>query len=230
MIDSKMYLLTFTAILCTFCVQTSLSEVDENSENRCPEGYGYIGGECMKKFVKPEFVQCPTPDLKFGNYELQLEGRVIDYWCEDGWTLVPDEFASAACILGAWSTVVPQCVRPGCDELQAPSSGELEYSYEGALVTFRCNSDKLILSGEPVLGCDGQFWNWTVPQCVEPKTSGAKNLNANIISSSFKSLLSQSLSKRQALSISSLLLQTIFTVLPPVILFVNHQNYLQCIP
>ena len=54
----------------------------------------------MKKFVKPEFVQCPTPDLKFGNYELQLEGRVIDYWCEDGWTLVPDEFASAACILG----------------------------------------------------------------------------------------------------------------------------------
>ena len=39
--------------------------------------------------------------------------------------------------------MVPQCVRPGCDELQAPSSGELEYSYEGALVTFRCNSDKL---------------------------------------------------------------------------------------
>ena len=101
MIDSKMYLLTFTTMLCTFCVQTSLSTVDENtSENRCPEGYGYIGGECMKKFVKPEFVQCPTPDLKFGNYELQLEGRVIDYWCEDGWTLVPDEFASAACILG----------------------------------------------------------------------------------------------------------------------------------
>ena len=104
MIDSKMYLLTFTTILCTFCVQTSLSTVDENtSENRCPEGYGYIGGECMKKFVKPEFVQCPTPDLKFGNYELQLEGRVIDYWCEDGWTLVPDEFASAACILGKMS-------------------------------------------------------------------------------------------------------------------------------
>ncbi len=124
---------------------------------------------------------------------------------------------------------MPLCVRLGCDELHAPSSGELEYSYEGALVTFRCNSDKLIFLGEPVLGCDGQFWNSTVPQCVEPKTSGAKNLNANIISSSFKSLLSQTLSKRQALSISSLLIQTIFTVLQTVILFVNNQKNLQCI-
>ena len=115
--------------------------------------------------------------------------------------------------------MVPQCVRPGCDELQAPTNGELEYSYEGALVTFRCNN-KLILSGERVLGCDGQYWNSTIPLCVEPKTSGASPLNANILSS-FKSVLSSN----QA-GLLLLLLQTIFTV--PVILFVNHNHY--CIP
>ena len=95
-----MYLLTFLALLSTFCVP-SLSTVDENTEeNRCPEGYGYIGGECMKKFVKPKRVECPAPDLKFGNYELQVEGRVVEYWCEDGWTLVPEDFSTAVCIIG----------------------------------------------------------------------------------------------------------------------------------
>ena len=170
-------LLSLLTLLSTFCLPTQ-STVDDDNENNCPEGYGYIGGECMKKFVKPKFVQCPEPSIKFGSYELQVDGRVVEYWCEDGWTLVPEDFTSAVCILGAWSNVVPQCVRPGCDELVPENNVVPEYSYEGALVTFHCNNKNLILSGEPVLGCDGQYWNGTVPQCVLPTSGGTTSFKS----------------------------------------------------
>ena len=114
--------------------------------------------------------------------------------------------------------MVPQCVRPGCDDLQPPSNGELEYSYEGALVTFRCNSE-LILNGEPVLGCDGQYWNSTVPQCVEPKTSSA---TANYFFSFKKSYHPTSTTELL------LLLQTIMFTVPVIIQ--QFVNQVHCIP
>ena len=100
---------------------------------------------------------------------------MIQYWCEDGWTLVPPEFESATCMLGNWSKPQPQCVRPGCDDLRPPEDGELSYSLDRALVTFQCNTD-LVLIGEPVLGCDGQYWNASVPECVVPVTAGVSKL------------------------------------------------------
>lgn len=146
------------------------------------KGYGYIKGECVKKFVLPKRKKCVEPNLKFGNFELQIDGRVVQYWCEEGWTLVPGDFESATCMLGNWSKPAPQCVRPGCEEIQESNFDQtrikFEYSLMGALVTFECNSD-YILQGERVLGCDGQYWNATVPECVEPVTANSWRVNSS---------------------------------------------------
>ena len=177
----------------------TLSTIEDKAE-KCPEGEtfifkkknlnfkmelmfsGYLRGfnnECVKRFVPPKRKKCDEPHLKFGSYELQIGGRVVNYWCEDGWTLAPDEFGTAVCKLGTWSKPTPQCVRPGCEELSPPYNGALEYDLDGALVYFTCNSEDQIISGSPVLGCDGQFWNSTVPSCIDkpsPQTSGSNNL------------------------------------------------------
>ena len=141
---------------------------------------GYLRGfnnECVKRFVPPKRKKCDEPHLKFGSYELQIGGRVVNYWCEEGWTLAPDEFGTAVCKLGVWSKPMPQCVRPGCEELSPPQNGALEYDLDGALVYFSCNSEEQIISGStPVLGCDGQFWNASVPICIDKpvfSTSGS---------------------------------------------------------
>ena len=148
------------------------SAVGQNNagQGNCPEGYGRgFNGECVKKFVLPKRKKCADPQLRFGFHETQLDGRLVNYWCEDGWTLVPEEASSSACILGSWNKAVPQCVRPGCEDLKPPFNGEMVYDLDGALALFTCNKD-LEIAGEAVLGCDGQHWNASVPACVMTTT------------------------------------------------------------
>ena len=128
-----------------------------------------FNNECVKRFVPPKRKKCSEPNLKFGNYDLQIGGRVVNFWCEEGWTLAPDDFASAVCKLGQWSKPQPQCVRPGCEDLKPPFNGEMVYDLDGALALFTCNKD-LEIAGEAVLGCDGQHWNASVPACVMTTT------------------------------------------------------------
>ena len=134
-----------------------------------------FNNECVKRFVPPKRKKCNEPNLKFGSYDLQIGGRVVNYWCEEGWTLAPDEFGTSVCKLGQWSKPTPQCVRPGCEDLKPPYNGALQYDLEGALVYFSCNSDEQIISGSPVLGCDGQFWNSTVPTCIDKPVEKTSN-------------------------------------------------------
>ena len=171
-----MYLHTLMSLLTL--ITPSISLIEE--QTTCPDGFGLLNGECVKRFTPPKRKKCTEPLLKFGQFELQLDGRVVDYWCEEGWTLTPEDFASAVCKLGHWSKPQPQCVRPGCQDIQPPQHGGFNYSLGGALVTFRCNSDDLTISGESVLGCDGQFWNASVPTCV------LKQQNWTSVGSSFK--------------------------------------------
>jgi hypothetical protein len=110
--------------------------VDEN-EQKCQEGFlTGLDGKCIKKFVIPKRKECLEPKLKFGGHNLQFGGRVVNFWCEDGWTLVQPEFESSVCKLGQWSKPTPHCVRPGCDELQSPEKGKLLYKLDGALASF----------------------------------------------------------------------------------------------
>lgn len=170
-----MHLLTLLSLLSTFFAP-SISTIESAAQatEECPDGFGYINGECIKKFVPPKFQNCPRPSLKFGQYDLQIGGRVVNYWCEDGWTLVPNEFTSAVCKLGEWNKPTPQCIRAGCDELKPPDNGGMVSSHDGALVTFWCSPDLVLTpSNARVLGCDGQFWNTSVPTCDLPKASNS---------------------------------------------------------
>ena len=157
----------------TYCL------VEQQGQN-CPEGYRRgFNNECVKKFVLPKRKKCKEPQLNFGTYKLQLDGRLVKYECEDGWTLVPQSAYSASCRIGQWSKATPQCVRPGCNDLQPPEYGDLAYELDGALAFFTCNINMRI-AGESVLGCDGQFWNASVPTCVmtttpQPPASEAGN-------------------------------------------------------
>lgn len=169
-----MHLLTLLSLLSTFFAP-SISTIESTPETeKCPDGYGFINGECIKKFIPPKFQNCPQPALKFGQYDLQIGGRVVNFWCEDGWTLVPADFANAVCKLGQWNKPLPQCVRPGCDDLIPPDNGDMISSHDGAVVTFTCHPDLVLKpSNARVLGCDGQFWNTSVPICDLPKTSNS---------------------------------------------------------
>ena len=58
----------------------------------------------------------------------------------------------------------------GCDDLLAPENGKFSTDLDGAILRFECFPPKELI-GESVLGCDGQFWNGSVPFCVSPTTT-----------------------------------------------------------
>ena len=42
---------------------------------------------------------------------------------------------------------MPQCVRPGCEDLSPPENGVLNYELKGALARFTCNGDLEVSGG-----------------------------------------------------------------------------------
>ena len=104
-------------VLATTCSQMvnilAYGEVSPNNHNidgggsrgttyrKCPEGTLLgLDGQCIRKFVIPKRKKCIEPTLKFGGHELMIGGRVVNYWCEEGWTLVPADADSAVCKVG----------------------------------------------------------------------------------------------------------------------------------
>ena len=161
---------------CFFAVQ--LSQGKESSSHQlskretqkgCPEDHIIdLNGKCVKKFKIPKRKQCPPPEVsKFGSYELRSGGRFATFYCEDGWTLAPDN-EHAMCKVGVWDRVIPNCVRPGCQRLATEEGVRMQRLLSGALAEFTCYQTHMVLVGPPVLGCDGEFWNGTAPVCREP--------------------------------------------------------------
>ena len=76
--------------------------------------------------------------------------------------------------VGTWSRTVPNCVRPGCPAVESsllPGSeaGRRRLTWReehgGAVVRFACVKRALVMHGGAVLGCDGEGWNGTAPEC-----------------------------------------------------------------
>ena len=101
---------------------------------------------------------------------------MVQYSCENGWTVYGEP--QAFCKLGVWDPPeAPACVRAGCDELEAKAGLAAVQEMAGAAVRFECVQANHALEGSPVLTCDGQFWNGTVPTCKEVRdTSAAADL------------------------------------------------------
>ena len=77
---------------------------------------------------------------------------------------------------------MPNCVRPGCPAVElsllpGDSARDRRVTWReelgGAIVRFHCAKRALEMAegSQPVLGCDGQRWNGTAPECVEPTTT-----------------------------------------------------------
>ena len=93
-----------------------------------------------------------------------------EFWCEQGWKPAPPKPLYAMCKLGKWDRTIPNCVRPGCDKLEAPWPLKLTYEMDEAIARFKCSKPwpEVELVGESVLSCDGQYWNSTIPTCQKP--------------------------------------------------------------
>ena len=156
-------------------VEASLEEA-----KKCDPGYVLdLNDNCVKKFVLPKRKKCPDPDqVPFGGYQLELGGRMVKYWCENGWKIFPASSEVIFCKMGQWDltekhNAFPSCVRAGCEELQSTAEVKVTYQMDGAAAKFECVlGDSYHIVGNVVLTCDGQFWNSTAPVVCEK--SGAK--------------------------------------------------------
>lgn len=141
------------------------------ANNLCGKGYVLdLNNKCVKRFVPPKPKPCSKPYIRFGGHEMKIGGRMSEFWCEEGWKLAPSDNFYAMCKLGRWDRPIPNCVRPGCDELKEPPQVKLTYEMDGAIARFGCTKPwpELELIGEFVLSCDGQYWNATEPTCRKP--------------------------------------------------------------
>ena len=132
-----------------------------------------LNGNCVKRFVLPERKRCDESiRIRFGMTEVKLGGRMLSLECEEGWRPAPPN-DYAMCKLGKWDRDIPMCVRPGCEPFPL-SMGEFwaEKEMDGALTRFHCKDLGHEIVGQPVLGCDGEFWNGTAPSgCRLPTTT-----------------------------------------------------------
>ena len=104
---------------------------------------------------------------------------MVQYSCENGWSVYGE--GKAFCKLGVWDPPQPpSCVRAGCDPLVTEAGVFAAPQLEGAAFRFECLEDGYTLHGSPVLTCDGQFWNGTVPTCKVVRDTSALLLNRSV--------------------------------------------------
>ena len=159
-------------LLCSIILFDVTYSVDlSEKKSKCPDGYiRDLKKNCVKKFTMPKFTPCSEPELRFGSVEIKIRGRMAIFECEDGWNLAPD-YGHAMCRLGQWDRFLPLCVRPGCDSLANYPGVVAKSEMDGAITRYECVAPNMEIDGQPVLGCDGQFWNGTAPTCRERTTT-----------------------------------------------------------
>jgi hypothetical protein len=185
------------------------------TKDACSDGLVLdLNGRCVPKFVAPKRKACPLPHMRFGGHEEKLGGRMASFWCEEGWTLVPEENDYAMCKMGEWDRWLPMCVRPGCPraDLDAGSSVQVHLEMAGALVRFTCARREYEMEGGAVLGCDGEFWNGTAPVCKPPPTTTTTSTTATTSPTTRAAWHSASSSASPSVFSASHMLTLIFTV------------------
>ena len=135
-----------------------------------------LDGSCVTKFVIPKKkAVCPKLSLDNGEIFLVGSGRMVQFYCDTGYVRVPATEVAICQVQGAWSKMVPVCLKQGCQALisfifqvpSAPSNGFITTSYNSILSVFSCLPGHTVL-GPAVLACiDGRHWNGTKPHCEE---------------------------------------------------------------
>nr|XP_040565191.1 C4b-binding protein-like [Lepeophtheirus salmonis] len=169
---------TYGLLICTtFFAQSECSIIRDTLD--CPPGYGQSinGDKCVRK-IKLNRKKCSEPLIRHGFFDLQLGGRMANFWCEDGRSIVPSNLSHAMCsALGKWDREFPKCILTetgGCgelpeeDHLTAIKLPETDSNEETFTYTFECDPGYSLI-GPLVITCDGELWNGTIPGCEKMK-------------------------------------------------------------
>ena len=74
-----------------------------------------LDGSCVTKFVIPKKkAACPKLSLDNGEIFLVGSGRMVQFYCDTGYVRVPATEVAICQVQGAWSKMVPVCLKPGC--------------------------------------------------------------------------------------------------------------------
>ncbi|XP_078682392.1 polycystin-1-like protein 2 [Branchiostoma floridae x Branchiostoma belcheri] len=144
----------------------------------CDKGYELIGSEnrtCQAdqtwSGVQPNCNRkaCPQlPILNNGNRtEGHLYGNTVTFSCNEGYELIGSENRTCQADQ-SWSGVQPNCNKKLCQQLMAPSNGNISgNSSYGDVVTYHCDPGYEI-SGDKQRTCQSdQTWSATEPTCVD---------------------------------------------------------------
>lgn len=143
-------------------------------QSKCGDGeVRDLDGTCVEKVVIPRRKEkCPAPNVDNGEYFLM--GRMVQFYCDTGYVMVPDTEIAICQVTGRWSKQVPVCLLPGCQDPIPPPHGSVSLppTYNNTLAKFSCDPNHL-LTGAPILACiDGTSWNGSSPSCEKgSKTS-----------------------------------------------------------
>ena len=154
------------------------------SESLCGDGEVVdLDGSCVAKVIIPSRSSCPDLSLDNGDIFLVGSGRIVQFYCDTGYVRVPDTELAICQVQGAWSKVVPVCLKQGCQVCKVlvssnentssiilqipptPSYGSITTSYNTTLSVFTCLPG-YSMSGPAILACiDGHHWNGSAPLC-----------------------------------------------------------------
>lgn len=155
------------AIMSGVTMGSRMSELD------CGEGMMRdLDGACVKKFQLPTTkLECPKLSVDNGEIFLIGSGRMVRFYCDTGFTRVPDTEIAICQVMGTWSKTVPACLMAGCQAPPAPANGavRLPSEFEDTVAEFSCSLGHVLTpASAAVLGCvDGEKWNGSVPECRE---------------------------------------------------------------
>ena len=84
--------------------------------SECGEGeVRDLDGSCVTKFVIPKKkAVCPKLSLDNGEIFLVGSGRMVQFYCDTGYVRVPATEVAICQVQGAWSKMVPVCLKQVC--------------------------------------------------------------------------------------------------------------------
>ncbi|XP_019634973.1 PREDICTED: E-selectin-like [Branchiostoma belcheri] len=144
----------------------------------CDEGYELIGSEnrtCQANQswsgVQTNCSRKACPELPFPNNGNRTEGHLygdtVTFSCDEGYELIGSENRTCQADQ-SWSGVQTNCSRKLCQQLMAPSNGNISggSSYED-VVAYHCDPGYEISGDEERTCQSNQTWSGTQPTCVD---------------------------------------------------------------